>query len=596
MENKKTSEQTTLKAESFNDRQLSEPLATDFAPRSDKVVGSTETKTFQSCGKENTVVIEETTIEMTRKQLYDEIWENSVAGVAQKYGITYSWLIKQVKEAGIPIPSSSYWTKLTFDKPVEKTGLPGNEDTVVTISSKPPIKSKRNPSGKTVPEMITGKATPVQVDKTAAILSPKSIPLPELGEPKTIARNGRTYNIYDRESLYQEVWAFPITEAAKKYKVSDVAIHKVCKSLNIPTPPPGYWAKVRAGKTVPERPSLPENNKIEQKLGTQTGPTNSHISDEVFSLNLLSEEDQAIVMAVARQIQLTGETDKMHPEIIAHRQAILSWDKGDKAVNKDWRGNRSDGKQPPFLWESISLKSLPRICRIFDTLIQAMEPLGCTITDDMKFVVCGETVSVSVTETQSKISHVLTANEQHAMLVYQDAQKHGKYASKPNIRKYDYFYNGTLNLRVANKRSFSDNKTYSLEDRLGDILISMYEAAERIRVERLAAEEAERKRKEEQAKREERRERYNAEVQRTNALMNASEDYAAACKIRAYVAAVEDRKDISEDEHSWIGWAKQKADWLDPTISRKDEYFGVRKHNEDADRKELKESYSLYGW
>ena len=57
----------------------------------------------------------------------------------------------------------------------------------------------------------------------------------------------------------------------------------------------------------------------------------------------------------------------------------------------------------------------------------------------------------------------------------------------------------------------------------------MHKAAERIPVERLAAEEVERKRKEEQAKREERRKCYNAEVERTNALMSASEDYTIAC-------------------------------------------------------------------
>ncbi len=51
-------------------------------------------------------------IKLTRRQLYDEIWKISVAGVAKKYGIIYAHLMKQVKEANIPIPSSGYWTKL----------------------------------------------------------------------------------------------------------------------------------------------------------------------------------------------------------------------------------------------------------------------------------------------------------------------------------------------------------------------------------------------------------------------------------------------------------------------------------------------------
>lgn len=72
--------------------------------------------------------------------------------------------------------------------------------------------------------------------------------------PETVQRFGQTYNVYNRETLYQEVWNMPVTEVAKRYKVSDVTIHKVCKSLNIPTPTPGYWAKLRAGKPVKKTP------------------------------------------------------------------------------------------------------------------------------------------------------------------------------------------------------------------------------------------------------------------------------------------------------------------------------------------------------
>ena len=67
----------------------------------------------------------------------------------------------------------------------------------------------------------------------------------------------------------QEVWAMPVTEVAKRYKISDAAIHKVCKSLDIPTPPQGYWAKLRAGKPVKKLPLPP--GKEQTKLGIQTG-------------------------------------------------------------------------------------------------------------------------------------------------------------------------------------------------------------------------------------------------------------------------------------------------------------------------------------
>lgn len=63
---------------------------------------------------------------------------------------------------------------------------------------------------------------------------------------------------YNRERLYDEVWAEPTQKVAERYGVSDVAIAKACMLLDIPKPPRGYWAKKVAGHTLPERPSLPK--------------------------------------------------------------------------------------------------------------------------------------------------------------------------------------------------------------------------------------------------------------------------------------------------------------------------------------------------
>jgi hypothetical protein len=124
----------------------------------------------------------------------------------------------------------------------------------------------------------------------------------------------------------------------------------------------------------------------------------------------------------------------------------------------------------------------------------------------------------------------------------------------------------------------------------------MYEAAERIRLDRLAAEEVERKRQEEEARREARRERYNKEVELTNELSNAAEDYDLACKIRSYAAAVETSANLSDEQRAWVEWAKRKADWFDPSVARDDEIFGERDHKKDGDFKILKKSYSTWRW
>lgn len=62
---------------------------------------------------------------------------------------------------------------------------------------------------------------------------------------------------YDREKLYNEVWAAPTQKVAARYGVSDVALAKACRLLRVPKPPRGYWAKKAAGQPAGRRPKLP---------------------------------------------------------------------------------------------------------------------------------------------------------------------------------------------------------------------------------------------------------------------------------------------------------------------------------------------------
>lgn len=568
--------------------------------------------------KEETAVIKTPVIQLTRRQLYDEIWEISVTGVAKKYGVPYGTLMKQVKEANIPIPPSGYWTKLSFGKPVTKTELSEPFDVVVSIFDALPTSRRKNhkevtalKSDASVPaEKKDEKETEtvihqhicpaegavlVDVDSLDKPISkPEAEPTPTVqhaDEPETIEQYGQIYNVYDRETLYKEVWKTPVTEVAKRYKVSDVAIHKVCKALDIPTPPLGYWAKLRTGKPVTVTP-LPKGDKHHQKTGLRTGTTYQP-ETEKQALAFLGEENRSVIMAVASQILLTDENARMHAKIIAHRKAAAEWKKQQKKTeSRSW--SRRDSESPPVLSEGISDESLPRVYRIIDTLIKAMEPLGCSLTDDLGFVINGETVRLAFSESQDKIAHTPTKEENMQLLKYEEERKRYSWASQPQIRKYDYVYNGRIRLTVNSQKSFRDCKSYVVEGRLGDIMIEIYEAAEALKKAREAREEMERMRQEEERIKEEQRKRYNLEVERTLALTNLAEDYDTACKIRRYIAAVEATASQDSETAEWIEWAKAKADWYDPTAAKEDEFFGKRKHEHDAEKK--KPQHKDYWW
>ncbi len=58
-----------------------------------------------------------------------------------------------------------------------------------------------------------------------------------------------------REELFALVWERPATEVARELGISNVALGKLCRQLQVPKPPWGYWARVKAGWT-PRRPPL----------------------------------------------------------------------------------------------------------------------------------------------------------------------------------------------------------------------------------------------------------------------------------------------------------------------------------------------------
>src|SRR5205809_4507887 len=89
-----------------------------------------------------------------------------------------------------------------------------------------------------------------------------------------------------REQLYEKVWSAPATQVAAELGISDVALAKRCKQLNVPKPSLGYWAKVAAGQK-PEKTSLP--------------PTAS----EVFV--------QAAEKPLEKTLSLPETTEQLHP-------------------------------------------------------------------------------------------------------------------------------------------------------------------------------------------------------------------------------------------------------------------------------------------
>ena len=260
-----------------------------------------------------------------------------------------------------------------------------------------------------------------------------------------------------------------------------------------------------------------------------------------------------------------------------------------------YRGQKIE--QPVFMSE-VSEAGLKRIVVILDTLYKVIEKLGGEIRQDLSMKIREDVVSVSFAEGQDKKTHELTKQEAKELLEYKEKIKFQQYATKPQIRKYDYNYNGKLRIKFSNGKYIRDNEEEKVEDRIDEILVELYEIAERYRIEREKREEEHRKYLEEQQRKREVAERIEREKQKTQELINAAKDYQIACEIRNYVEAIKKNNNLNNIQEEWIKWAENKADWYDPTIAREDVFLGVRNHKASESEKDLerKKNQSIYGW
>lgn len=543
-------------------------------------------------------------IKMNREVLYNEIWEISAAGTARKYNIPYSELLRLCKEKQIPIPPSGYWTKLSFGKSVEKIQLPEHPEKEVILpidnhgikASSDSIRLENTDSKNEERKEIETKDMETEFVIEAESNGEKSTSeISEESDEMSLEYSSLSdnLNVYNREKLYEEVWDKPVVQVAAVYGVSDVMIHKICKSLDIPVPPRGYWARVRAGEKL-KKPPLPANEGANQIIGYKTNKEVKVIKEQ--SLDFLPEDERQKVLLAAEQIQLTDDKEKLHKKIREYHPKVREWNKNDRKEEKAQKGFRNYSIPPPFLAGVISNETLPRVHRILDTVYRQIELLGGSVNDDLSLIIRNERVTLKVFEGQDEVKHELTRQEAQELVVYEDAVRHNKWANKPNIRKYDYIFNGKLKVSILNNKYFRDSEKVKIESRLGDMLIDLYEQSEVVKKKREADEEAQRKREEEIRLREEREKSYSEEADKTAALTNIAQDYEVACKIRAYIEALELRADLSDEATAeWIEWAKKKADWFDPIIAREDELFGKREHEKNEEQKVLKKSRG-YWW
>ncbi len=371
--------------------------------------------------------------------------------------------------------------------------------------------------------------------------------------------------VIEREKLYDEVWTDPVTVVAKRYGVSDVGLHKICKSLNVPVPPRGYWAKLRVGKQT-ERTTLPPADgptKVYRQPRTQPGHLVGVDMDKTVPLAFLGDEERARVLDTCNTVEMKDRLVKPHPLIVQDREAREERKKRDREDRRSFESAFPGGQWSPSrkpipgtLDIRVENDQLQRAYRLLDAVFYTIEKVGGSVRagGQMTAVLLREPVKFRITGKAEMLT--LTIDE------------------------YD-----------APRKNWNDTKTKQLESQLGSFVIGLYEYAHTSRVKREEREREEERRRAEAKRRQERAKAQQDEMARYIALENAALDWQKARALESYVAELARQAEAEVDAEKQtalrqrVEWARAKVAWLDPLVAAEDPVLGKRRHDQPDGQK-----------
>ena len=323
-----------------------------------------------------------------------------------------------------------------------------------------------------------------------------------------------------------------MSSLAKRYNISDVGLAKVCRKLQIPVPPRGYWAKVRNGYKI-TRPPLPKL--LPKQLASATisplFPVAREIPEEV-------QKQQAFEAAPENRISEAYFSRKLHPLVQTTKQIVT--------------GKLGASREVAPLNLRVSKNSRERALHLLSALFYACEERGYSVTADKDkgalLIVQEESITFSLEEPSRRITI---------------PESKRKNSWDP---RFELEPTGKLTLRVQEwadnvRRSWSDGAKQKLEDKLNDVMCDLVEISLALRKQRLERERQQAIWQEQARQRalyEERKRQLETDIKQLN----------EATRLRDFAEQIMKRLGTEDDQmllQSWCDWVLRVAASFDPT-------------------------------
>ncbi|GLU43287.1 hypothetical protein [Allomuricauda sp. NBRC 101325] len=336
-----------------------------------------------------------------------------------------------------------------------------------------------------------------------------------------------------RKELYNQIWSQGLQKTAACLIVNPSSLKKCCTEFNIPTPPSGYFSKLR-------------HNKFEPK------PVLMGDFQKQITLSIYRKKS-------SKKNQETAKLIKPHLLVLEAKKALK--DVKEKSINMGAPRMLNIGGEKLSI--SVS-KHMTEPALIFYNLL--------------------------IKELESR-KHLMVTKEYYGLVIKID-ESYFEFSLREKTRRqkndeekwitYDYIPNGELVFKILSypRKEWTSSKSISLLQKIPAIITYLEKEAEEER--QWEIENEQRKQREEEAKLEkERIERIMSdEMEKFKRLCVASDRYHQAKNLGEFLKALGDKKGMMIDKN-YMQWALAKVDWVDPLKDNHDPILG--KHEDYLD-------------
>ena len=359
-----------------------------------------------------------------------------------------------------------------------------------------------------------------------------------------------------REELYQMVWQKPLSRLAGEFGISGGGLASICKRLNVPYPPPGYWAKKEAGKPVvtlelgPGRDGVPDTAEIRPDAPRPAASP-------------AAREAAAVIAARVGNLAIPDGLDNLHPRV---RAWIADHAKRQKERELENRQRRHDFLGKPPTIPDLTDRDRYRF-RVTSAIFYGVEKAGgriekSSVSGAVTFLVDGHKVECTIIDRM--VRSLKQWEEQRKWTAFREHCKSG-------LESSGYLRVSITTYLPGRKTEWVESSKSMMGQLLPDIVAGIMAAGPVLEQMKREREEQQKRYHEQEARRAEARRLREIDEKRWARFREFAVNWDDRKILLAFLAEIEARLasegDVTVADRplsEWVAWARAKTEALDP--------------------------------